>query len=157
MIQEATIKQTLFASIANVFETMLFMSYEENSDNTVDVKQNCTLGSISFKGEKIEGNMNMICTSKDAKFLATSMLGMDVDDDMEPSEINDAIGEICNMLMGNIKTELIKDYGEFQICIPQVTTGCDIHNKVCGSGDMMEVDIVVDDMLPIKFTMMCRT
>lgn len=152
-----TFKSILLSSVESIFETMLFMQVEECPELGYDVMQRSVLGSISFKGDKIEGSLNFTCSIGDAKKLAASMLGMDLDDEISNEEISDAIGEICNMLVGNIKADLMPEFGDMQVCIPQVASGVEITNQICADTHKSVVDIEVDEDFTVQVSLMCKS
>ena len=63
------------------------------------------------------------------------MLGMEIDKVDE--DVKDAVGEVTNMIAGNVKTTLSETLGEMSLTIPLVITGDSL--SVSASGKDYEV------------------
>jgi len=121
MVTAVSIKDILLDSAKEVFETMVFMSLEE-TDTTLDPAEVTLLGSITFMGE-IEGTMTICCGMNGSQTIAANMLCMDSPDEVADADVSDAFGEICNMVLGSVKTRLQDDVPNMQISIPSVIQG----------------------------------
>lgn len=121
MMTAVSIKDILLDSAKEIFETMVFMSLQE-TDTTVGSDEVTLLGSITFMGE-IEGSMNICGSMSCAKTIAANMLCMDSADEVADEDVNDAFGEIANMVLGSVKTRLSDDVPNMQISIPSVIQG----------------------------------
>ncbi len=67
------------------------------------------------------GTGTVSCSPKEACWLAGQMLGAEFDEMND--EVLDAIGEIANMVIGNIKTNLEDELGPMALSIPTVVSG----------------------------------
>lgn len=86
------------------------------------------LSTITFNGQ-IEGCFGFCCSRASANAVAASMLGLDPDDEVAKQDVNDAMGEIVDMVMGSIKSE-VPTFQNVQVSIPTVTRGQRIeHNR----------------------------
>ena len=112
-------------AIAEVFETMLSIDLKElDSDCRVEMEGNTITGTVSFAG-KIMGNFNFVSTEKCARMLTVAMLGMEENEIEGQEEINDVIGELSNMIGGDIKSRFCDSGFETQLSIPSITSGSD--------------------------------
>ena len=103
MIVQSTVSPNVLLSAAQeIFETMVFMSIDPCEDPSPHIEGETLLGMITFNGD-IEGCFGFCCDKVCAQAIAVDMLGIEPDEDLPVADINDAIGEIVNMLMGSIK------------------------------------------------------
>jgi CheY-specific phosphatase CheX len=103
MITTVSFKDALLNGAKEVFETMVFMALEEATEQSPDINNNeALLGTITFKGT-LEGCLGVCCSPQCAKAIAANMLGLESSDTLGENDINDAIGEIANMVMGAVK------------------------------------------------------
>ena len=110
-------------AIAEVFETMLSIDLKElDSGTQVEMDGNIITGNVSFTG-KIMGNFNFILANKCARVLTTAMLGMEEDEIEGQEEINDVIGELSNMVGGDIKSRFCDSGFECQLTTPSIISG----------------------------------
>ena len=112
-----------------VFETMLGaeLLLEDPSRFTTNA------GVVSLVG--LTGNWSgtgtLSCTPESARLMASRFLMMDVDT-LSPSidsDVLDAVAELTNMVVGNIKNLLSEHLGEMAISIPTVIYGRNFHFK----------------------------
>lgn len=104
----------------DVFSTMLMIDLEEG-DPVENDEIRSNLSSILGLGGDIKGLLGIHCPEKTARKITGAMLGMEVDslDD----DVNDAIGEIANMVAGNLKVAFEKVGINAQLAIPTTVTG----------------------------------
>lgn len=143
-------------SAKEILETMMFMDIEEYTDGDIEVSDEQLLGSITFKGEQIEGILAIDCATQNCKNLGLAMLGMEPDDDLPEDEIKDALGEICNMVMGCIKSRLADDYGDVSVSIPSVVSGSSLETSLGNGAEKVVVKGLVDDSFVVEFTLHYR-
>lgn len=121
-----TVMEDIVKDIADatktLFETMIMMDlkYDHSllSDQT-NIKTDVTV-LVSFMG-KYHGIVGLFCSKSLSLKMASSML-MEEMTDFTPDAI-DAIGEISNMIAGNVKTKISADYGEMGLSIPIILLG----------------------------------
>jgi len=115
--------QALIEATCEVFESMLFLQAvpkgviaEENE--LADKRELSAI--ISFVGD-LSGSVVFSANRKTAIKVASVMLGEDINEVNE--DVEDAIGEITNMVAGGFKTR-VSSYGiDFNISIPTVIQG----------------------------------
>ena len=127
---EMDIREFITKSVLHVFATMLSMRLDVLKPEE----------EINFDGEKVVGTVNLVGTLNGAvlihvndvfaKAMTASMLGIKADQVRSVANIDDAIGELTNMLGGNLKSRL-SDYGfRCTLSIPSVTRGKDFSIQI---------------------------
>lgn len=129
MMTTVSLKDALLSGAREVFETMVFMGLEESAEQTVTLNEETLLGMITFKGS-LEGCLGVCCTVQCARTIAANMLGMDSSESLTENDINDAIGEIANMVMGALKTRIQEEIGTIEVSIPSVVQGHQLRNSL---------------------------
>ncbi len=124
-INELDLKGFCVNSTRSVFQTMLSMdvSFVE-ADPVMELSGNKIVGCVSFAGDVI-GNICIHVSREFARIMTAAMLGMEVDEVEDDEEINDVIGEVSNMVGGDMKSKLCDAGFPCVLSIPNVTTGCD--------------------------------
>ncbi len=119
----------LLESAKEVFETMIFMELAK-ADEPFDPKDDDSLlGTITFTGD-MDGCLAIGCTVDCAKNVAANMLGMDPDEQVSSADVNDAMGEVANMVMGSVKSRIQEQYTNIQVSIPSVVSGRKLENSL---------------------------
>lgn len=130
MIDQDVSRDILERATRGIFEMMVFMDvgrldpaqFEKTDGDSL-------LSTITFNGQ-IEGCFGFCCNRASANAVAASMLSLDPDDEVAKQDVNDAMGEIVNRVMGSIKAEE-PTFRNVQVSIPTVTRGQQIeHNPV---------------------------
>lgn len=129
MIEQLCFDTVLFESARDILATMMFMDLEQVSEPGESVEGNTLLGTITFKG-KLEGCLAILSDEECGRNIAVSMLGLGPDDEVSAEDIQDAIGEVANMVMGGVKGRLAEHYEELQVSIPSVVRGKDLKSSL---------------------------
>ena len=129
MIDEICLNEALLAGAKEIFETMIFVNFEESGEQEDIIEGDSLLGSITFKGG-IEGCFAICCSALCAKTIALNMLAMDPSEELSEAEISDAIGEVTNMVMGGIKSRILDAVSNIEVSIPMVTSGQGLENSL---------------------------
>lgn len=110
------------SSTKTLFETMIMLDLKHDESSLVDESQIKTdvIAMVSFTG-KYHGVISLFCSKKFALKAASAMLMTELTD--FTSDVKDAIGEISNMIAGNVKTKLTEQYGDMNLSIPIVIAG----------------------------------
>jgi chemotaxis protein CheX len=108
----------------DVFSTMVMMEPTDDFPLQEPIKQfKCSItGIVGFAGT-YSGVISIHCPVSLAMKITSSMLGMECDEVNE--DLNDAIGEIANMLGGGVKQVLSKGGLDIKLSIPTVISGED--------------------------------
>ena len=105
MIDQEVSHDVLVHATRGIFEMMVFMGVEPLDPAQFEHEGgDSLLGTITFSGD-LEGCFGFCCNDACAKAVAASMLGLDPSDEVAHRDVNDAIGEIVNMVMGSIKAD----------------------------------------------------
>jgi flagellar motor switch protein FliN/FliY len=122
-IRNMDISEKVPESVTNVFNTMLSMDVLiSHSVAQSELEGMRTVGAVSFAGDAM-GLINIHVTSLFAQQMAAVMLDMDANDvDME-ADVNDVIGELSNIVGGNLKS-IFSDVGlQCELSTPSITRG----------------------------------
>lgn len=115
----------LRSATQDVFETMLSMELGERKDVediTGDTSQ--VVGSVSMAGT-VSGTVNVYVSDLFAKVITADMLGMEIEEVDSDEEIHDVVGELSNMIGGDLKSRLCDAGFECNLSIPSITSGKD--------------------------------
>jgi chemotaxis protein CheX len=123
-IKTLDLKGFVIHSVKSVFQTMLSMDIE--LDNPPDKQSISTnghiVGTVGFAG-KVMGTINLFVSRTFGREMAAAMLGMTVEEIGSDEEVNDVIGEVCNMVGGDMKSRLCDAGLTCSLSIPSVTYG----------------------------------
>ncbi len=123
-IQTVDLRSFVTHSMHSVFETMLSMNLaaEDPPQRESVTTGNHIVGTVGFAG-KVMGNVSVFVSRDFAQEIAAAMLGMSVDDIGSDEEVHDVIGEVCNMVGGNLKSKLCDAGLTCSLSIPSITFG----------------------------------
>ncbi|HEB51913.1 MAG TPA: response regulator [bacterium] len=113
----------------DVFRTMMNMRVTagEVAIEKAQMRNAEVIGSIGVAGF-LSGSISVFLPKAVAKMAVASLLMMEPDE-LEDGDIIDAIGEVTNMVGGSIKTELFQKAPLFDISVPSVYMGDDLHRR----------------------------
>ncbi len=119
------IKKFINNAAVEVFDMMLSMEIEPcDVSNASIVDGDKIVGAVSFAGD-VTGNVSVQVTQSFGRLITANMLGMDIEEVDDEEEINDAVGELSNMIGGNLKSRFCDSGFPCELSIPSVTTGSD--------------------------------
>ena len=92
---------------------------------------------------KLCGLLSIRCTGKTAALIASKMLGVDVE--KASAELNDALGEVANMVAGNFKNKISGLNDGCMLSVPTVVIGTDyiLHSMADSPG--IEIRLLFED------------
>lgn len=124
-INKLDLKGFCVNSTGGVFRTMLSMEVRVvESEASMELSGSKVVGCVGFAGDVI-GNICVHVSKQFARVMAAAMLGMEVDEIEDDEEINDVIGEVSNMVGGDMKSKLCDAGFPCVLSIPNVTSGSD--------------------------------
>ena len=134
--------------ISNIIETLAMMTV----DNTEQLEDFCPdfQAYIDFEGS-VSGRLTLECTKQFANALAENLLGLE-SDKLEEAHRWDAIGELLNVVCGNLVTEIFDPQKPFTLSVPQVSFA-DIESKPHSNennGNQEMTQFIIDDY-PVRF------
>jgi chemotaxis protein CheX len=123
-IHSVDLKSFVTNSVKSVFETMLSMRLEpEDPPNRQSVTTGKhVVGTVGFAGA-VMGNVTIFVSRDFARAMTAAMLGMEAEDISGDEEVNDVIGEVCNMVGGDLKSRLCDAGFSCSLSIPSITFG----------------------------------
>jgi CheY-specific phosphatase CheX len=113
-------------AIDEVSRTMLSMevTIKEGESEEISEKERI-VGTVSLAGG-LSGSCHLHLPHSFAASMAGAMMDTDPDE-LETEEVEDAVGEICNMIGGALKSELNNKGFSCALSIPSITAGSDFH------------------------------
>ena len=112
-------------SLTDTFETMLSMDLEFSQEETaITPSKDRVVASVHFAGEVV-GVMSLHVTWEFGRMITAAMLGMEGDKVESNEEINDVVGEITNIVAGNLKTDFMDAGLSLVLSTPSITRGND--------------------------------
>ncbi|MBW1780310.1 MAG: chemotaxis protein CheX [Deltaproteobacteria bacterium] len=119
-------------SVYEVFDTMLSMGVQI-SDRGLYVESDGKriVGSVGFAG-KLMGNVSVHVNEGFARLITAAMLGMEPDEIEGEDEIYDVIGELSNMIGGDLKSRFCDADLTCELSIPSITSGSDFMMETKG-------------------------
>ena len=120
MISRDLLQQRLLQSTCNVFTVMADIALEECSDGPDEQQEHWVTAMVGFEGT-YSGLVVLHCPEPLARRIAAGLVCSDAD--MHVQEVHDAMGEVVNILGGDIK--LLMDNGgrHVHMSIPSVFKG----------------------------------
>ncbi len=110
-------------AIIRVFSTMMSLKLEAlDSPSDANLQGERVVGSVGFAGAAT-GMVYFQVTDVFARIMTASMLGRKLQDINGADEVNDAIGELSNMIGGNLKSCLSDSGFPCALSIPSITRG----------------------------------
>jgi chemotaxis protein CheX len=111
----------LTLALARTFQTMLGLKLESVHPKAVtQFPGTHLLGTIGFSG-KAEGRVYLRLSQEGAKRVAAGVLGLKPEELNDLAEINDAVGELVNIVTGNFKSNLCDAGLDCRLHTPKVT------------------------------------
>ena len=131
-INDLDLKTFVTKTLTEVFDKMLSMNLEQIDGCEEGIGcGNQIVGSVGFAG-KAMGNVNIRVSRDFACLITSQMLGMEIDEIESEEEVFDVIGELCNMVGGDIKSRLCDSGFTCELSIPSVTGGNDLKMESMG-------------------------
>ena len=127
------IKKAIVDSVTEVFDTMLSMDiqyFEQVSQSYLYGDR--ILGSVNLVGA-LMGIVNIQVSQEFSREITCAMLGIENEELEGIDEIKDVVGEVCNMVGGNLKSNLCDAGLACKLSTPVLTTGKDYQ---CNTRDM---------------------
>jgi len=128
----------------DVFSTMVMMDPADEYPLTESVNRfKCSItGMVGFAGT-YSGVISIHCPVVLALKITSSMLGMECEE--VGDDLNDAIGEIANMLGGGVKQVLSKGGLDVKLSIPTVISGEDYTVNSLSDIDCVVIPFVIEN------------
>jgi CheY-specific phosphatase CheX len=127
-ITDFNVKDAIVDSVGEVFDMMLSMtvSYVTGTDIGDDPGKSI-LGSISLIGD-VSGMVDIRVSDSFSRKMVGSMLDMEPDE-VEIEDIQDVLGEVCNMVAGSLKSGLCDAGMTCELSTPALISGKDYDHE----------------------------
>ena len=111
-------------AVNDVFDTMLSMELQTDESQGQELSEDTDhiVGSVGFAG-LVMGNVNVFVGNDFARRMTAAMLVMEEDEIESDEEVHDVVGELCNMIGGDLKSKLCDAGMECSLSIPSITSG----------------------------------
>ncbi|RII29985.1 MAG: chemotaxis protein CheX [Geobacter sp.] len=143
-MNEEQLAKYVIDATREVFSTMVMMDPADDYPIKEPLNRfRCSItGMVGFAGT-YSGVVSIHCPVALALKITSSMLGMECEEVNE--DLNDAIGEIANMLGGNVKQVLSKGGLDVKLSIPTVISGEDYTINSLSDSDCVVIPFNIDD------------
>lgn len=112
-------------TVIELFDMMLSMKLDlSDLESVQDIEGVRTLGMINFAGE-VMGSLNLQLSHTFARIITSKMIDKPLEEVKEEEEIKDVIGELCNIVAGNLKSGFCDSGLKCEISPPSITVGDD--------------------------------
>ncbi len=135
-IRITAVEKTLTNCVIETFETMLEMDLNKVGKSTdPGLNESRLVGAVHFAGEVV-GTMSLHVSQAFATLITTSMLGVEEGDLDSVEEIKDVLGELANIISGNLKSDFLDNDLACVISTPSITRGSDFRIDPSKMGDL---------------------
>ena len=136
LLSEADLAVYVINATKEVFDTMVMLAIEDSYPLKEPVTSfHCSVTGMVGLAGTYTGILSIHCPQSLALRITSNMLGMDVDEVGE--DVNDALGEIANMIGGSFKHHFVKDGHEVKLSTPSVISGGEYEMTVCSLPDTL--------------------
>ncbi|MBC7961452.1 MAG: chemotaxis protein CheX [Steroidobacteraceae bacterium] len=134
----------VISATQEVFSTMVMMDITDEFPLKEPVSRfKCSItGMVGFAGT-YSGVISIHCPVELALKITSNMLGIDCDEIND--DLNDAVGEIANMLGGSVKQVLSKGGLDIKLSIPTVISGEDYTVNSLSDMDCVVIPFVIEN------------
>jgi CheY-specific phosphatase CheX len=133
-------------ALVKTFRTMLSMKLESVNPKTAEpFKGEHLVGTVGFSG-KAEGQVYLRLNSRDSQSIAARILGLKPEE-ATPSDVNDAIGEMLNIITGNFQSNLCDAGLSSRLSAPSVTRKTDFKLPAISGGGSERMAFRADNFI----------
>jgi chemotaxis protein CheX len=126
----------LALALVRTFQTMLGLKLESVAPNVAPPLEGThVLGTIGFAGKAV-GRVHLHLSLASAKVVGARILGLEPKDLSDASEINDAVGELLNIIAGNFKSNLCDAGLDCRLETPQVSRTIQVYTTPVPGGGL---------------------
>lgn len=113
--------ELLTKAVVETFETMVQMPLEVEDNSAMSLSDHGFLtGSVRFSGQT-NGMVTLALSPYFSMMVAAQVLGGEMDNELPPEAVNDAVGELVNMVTGNLQSKLCDAGMTSEVGLPEVT------------------------------------
>lgn len=136
-------------SMAEICRTTLAMELRRNVD-APKLPPNLTGCFVALVGQEESLQIGLASDAVGCQLLARTLFG--ADNELSDTDVNDALGEIANILAGGVKTRMSKTHAGIQLSLPIVMEG---HLRVTDRQRVDQLDVALNDV-PIRLLVVCN-
>ena len=135
-IRITAVEKTVTNCMIETFDTMLSMDLNKVGKVTdPGLNEKRLVGAVHFAGEVV-GTMSLHVSQEFAALMTTAMLGVDESEIDGVEEIKDVLGELANIISGNLKSDFLDSDLACVISTPSITRGSDFKIEASKMGDL---------------------
>ena len=135
-IRITAVEKTVTNCMIETFDTMLSMELNKVGKVTdPGLNEKRLVGAVHFAGEVV-GTMSLHVSQEFAALMTTAMLGIDESEIDGVEEIKDVLGELANIISGNLKSDFLDSDLACVISTPSITRGSDFKIEASKMGDL---------------------
>ncbi|WP_083453618.1 flagellar motor switch protein FliN [Desulfatitalea tepidiphila] len=135
-IRITAVEKTVTNCMIETFDTMLSMDLNKVGKVTdPGLNEKRLVGAVHFAGEVV-GTMSLHVSQEFASLMTTAMLGIDESEIDGVEEIKDVLGELANIISGNLKSDFLDSDLACVISTPSITRGSDFKIEASKMGDL---------------------
>jgi len=153
--KEVDLAQIILASARENFETMVFMPIEEVVERGQFIAREALRETITFE-EALEGCFSVACSKDCARAIASNMLGMEPSEELSNEEVRDALGEVANLIMDSIKSNLHESIDAPIVSVPPGVSGQTLVNNLGDDSEEVIVCVRIENKYLAELTMTYR-
>jgi CheY-specific phosphatase CheX len=135
-------------SMAEICRTTLAMDLRRNVD-TPKLPANLTGCYVALVGKEESLQIGLASDAQGCQILAQTLFG--ADNELSDTDVNDALGELANILAGGVKTRMAATFGGISLSLPIVMEG---HLRVTDRQQVGQLDVALNDV-PIRLLVVC--
>jgi len=122
-IHSIEFEQWIDRGVKQVFETMFSIPVNPaDAGNGVPATGDWMVASVNMAG-RVSATVNLWVNNDFARQMTIGLMGFDASDPELNNDIHDVIGEVCNMIGGNLKSRLCDAGLTCEMSIPVITAG----------------------------------
>lgn len=135
-IRITAVEKAITNCVIETFETMLEMDLAKVGMVTDEgLNEQRLVGAVHFAGEVV-GTLSLHVSQAFARKITGAMLGMEEDALDSQEEIKDVLGELANIISGNLKSDFLDADLACVISTPSITRGSDFKIEPSKMGDL---------------------
>lgn len=134
----------IVSATTDVFNTMIMLEASSGPplSERLTVFGNSVTALLGLSGA-LKGMLCIHCPEQGAKVITANLLGMEVEDLNE--DVNDAMGELANMVAGGLKTRLTSIGKALELSIPTAIAGASYTVNSMSSAASITIPFMVED------------
>jgi flagellar motor switch protein FliN len=135
-IRITSVEKTITNTVIETFETMLSFDLAKVGKITdPGFNERRLVGAVHYAGEVV-GTMSLHVSEEFARMITCAMLGIQDDEIDSLEEVKDVLGELANIISGNLKSDFMDLELACVISTPSITRGSDFKIEPSKMGDL---------------------